>query len=583
MRRILGYLAGIAVIAGILSSPALFWDVVGSEQVDATDEPTSISNYDVTYAVDPDGTMAVTEKIAVEVSTIDRHGIYRFWDRIDPNVSSARRMPHDISVTRDGRSEPFTTEYQNLRRFYVAKIGDEDTTLSLGTHTYTISYTMNNVIIPGADLDGVEEPSAFFWDVVPGGWQQDMTDVDLTVALPVRTPRTVGCAVGWDAVEGCSVRGAGTKTLTLHLDRLSARTPVTVRTGLAMATPVASRNLVQTDSLPWSGRWDYVLGDSRAAVWVVVILGVAGAVAGGLLGARTRERKPGFPLTYAPPDGMGPAQAAFVLNETVGTREYVATLMSAAATGAISLQRFGDAWQVTNLDPAKVAELDEVSRGVVGALVPVPGSTFVARHRGVESGKTLKASMDSFTSSTKRWAISSGHLAKLMLGSVGGLLVIGALVLIGVCLFFNPTGFTMAGLIPGAFAVFGASMVATGAGTVRTRVGRTLWSQIGGFQRVLSTPSSKDRFEFSGRTELYTTFIPWAVAFDCAREWADKYRVEMGAEPPVPAYWAGYYTGSNPGGFADSMVDSFQATIASSISSYAATQRSSSSGGVGGD
>ena len=75
-------------------------------------------------------------------------------------------------------------------------------------------------------------------------------------------------------------------------------------------------------------------------------------------------------------------------------------------------------------------------------------------------------------------------------------------------------------------------MVKTGAGTKRTRQGRDLWSRIGGFHRVLSTPSSQDRFDFSGRQELYTAYIPWAVAFGCADEWAAKYRTETGAEPP---------------------------------------------------
>ncbi len=57
---------------------------------------------------------------------------------------------------------------------------------------------------------------------------------------------------------------------------------------------------------------------------------------------------------------------------------------------------------------------------------------------------------------------------------------------------------------------------------------------------MLSTPSSQDRFDFSGRQELYTQYIPWAVAFGCADEWAAKYRTEMGVEPPAPSYFGAY-------------------------------------------
>ncbi len=141
---------------------------------------------------------------------------------------------------------------------------------------------------------------------------------------------------------------------------------------------------------------------------------------------------------------------------------------------------------------------------------------------------------------------------------------------------------TMVALIPGAFAVFGSPMLKTGAGTKRTRQGRDLWSRIGGFHRVLSTPSSQDRFDFSGRQELYTAYIPWAVAFGCADEWAAKYRTETGTEPPVPHYFGSAYAGAAAGSYVDSMVSDFNDTVSSAISSYQATQSSSSSGGGGG-
>jgi uncharacterized membrane protein len=98
---------------------------------------------------------------------------------------------------------------------------------------------------------------------------------------------------------------------------------------------------------------------------------------------------------------------------------------------------------------------------------------------------------------------------------------------------------------------------------------------------MLSTPSSKERFDFSGRQDLYTAYIPWAVAFGCADEWAKKYRTETGTEPPVPAYFGGYYAGSHTGDYVNSMVHDFSSTVSSSISAYQATQSHSSGGGGG--
>jgi uncharacterized membrane protein len=101
---------------------------------------------------------------------------------------------------------------------------------------------------------------------------------------------------------------------------------------------------------------------------------------------------------------------------------------------------------------------------------------------------------------------------------------------------------------------------------------------------VLSTPSSEARFDFSGRKELYTAYIPWAVAFGCAREWAEKYKVEVQEEPPTPSYFVGGYPGAylGYGGGMDGFTHDFNSTMHSAISAYQATQSSSSGGGGGG-
>ena len=121
-----------------------------------------------------------------------------------------------------------------------------------------------------------------------------------------------------------------------------------------------------------------------------------------------------------------------------------------------------------------------------------------------------------------------------MKGLGGGLVVTGFVAAFAI-LIWSPFGITALALIPGLFAIGGLPLLLDGSGTRRTAAGRDLWSRVGGFHRVLSTPSSRDRFDFSGRQDVYTTYLPWAVALGCAAEWAKKYRTETGTEPPVPA------------------------------------------------
>ena len=331
------------------------------------------------------------------------------------------------------------------------------------------------------------------------------------------------------------------------------------------------------------GRFDRVLGRSVPVLGIVLLLGLGAGILGGIAGARSREKQPGFPVLYAPPDGIGPAQAKFIYSETVDRETYVATLMYAAEKEAVELTRDGDTWTIKDRN------------GPGGLGEPRPGHPRHRPHprrpglrrsprtrRTSTAGQRLRDEISLFDNSVENWAKSSGNLVTAGLGGLGGLLVLAGFAGVLAVAIWNPFSMTMIGLIPGAFAVCGTSLMATGSGTKRTKAGRDLWSRVGGFRRMLATPSSKERFDFSGREELYTAYIPWAVALGCAKEWAAKYRTEMGTEPPVPHYFAGSYVGSNPAAFVSSMAADFGATVDSAISSYNATQSSSSSGGGGG-
>jgi len=460
----------------------------------------------------------------------------------------------------------------------VAKIGSADTTLDLGEHTYVIKYHIDGVLDDNNQkVTGEDLPTMFYWQLIPRGWQQSIDKSTLTVHLPVASQAEVKCAIGNEATTGCTAEGSGTQDLTITTGPIADRTPVTIATGLDMKTPP------QGNSVPWTGRWDRVLS-THLPLLVFVLLAAAGALAfGSILGAKSREKAPGFPVLYEPPAGIGPAQAKYILDESVDRTTYVASLMYAADKGAVDLTRGqNDAWTITDkAGPQGWAGLDPVTTDIAHILGG-PGSSFTAQKKDVSAGLRLKEELERFESSVEVWGRSSGNMIKSGLGGFGGLLVLVGFGLMLVCAIWNPFSMTALGLIPGAFAVGGTSLMATGSGTSRTRSGRDLWSRVGGFKRMLSTPSSKQRFDFSGRKELYTAYIPWAVAFDCADEWASKYRIEVGEEPPVPTYFAGAYAGSHTANFVDSMVSDFNSTVSGAISSYNATQTSSSSGGGGG-
>jgi hypothetical protein len=574
VKRLVGTAVGLVVIVLLLCIPALFF---GGGSVDPVSEDTTITNYVADFDVAGNGDLDVVETITVDFPVYGKHGIFRFWDQVDENNPHARLEPEDISVTLDGDNETFEMSSEDHGRFRVAKIGSADRTLDTGEHTYVIKYHMDGVLTENKkSITGDDSPTMFYWQLIPRGWQQSIEKSTLTVHLPVPAQDDVKCAIGNVASTGCTAEGGGTKDLTITTEAIAPRTPVTIATGLDMVTPDPGH------SVPWPGRWDRVLS-SHLPLLVFVILAALGALAfGSILGAKSREKEPGFPVLYAPPDGIGPAQAKYVYSETVDRTTYVSTLMYAAEKGAVDLTRDGDSWTIKDkAGAAGWAGLDPVTTDVAH-LLGGPGTSFTAGKNDVSAGKRLGIEIKRFEESVKTWARSSGNIVTSGLGGLGGLLVLVGFGGMLVCAIWNPFSMSMVGLIPGAFAIGGLSLMATGSGTSRTRSGRDLWSRVGGFRRMLATPSSKQRFDFSGRKELYTAYIPWAVALDCADEWAAKYRIEVGEEPPVPHYFAGAYAGAHTADYVNSMVSDFSSTVDSAISSYNATQSSSSSGGGGG-
>ncbi len=566
MKRLVGCLIGLVVITLGLFLPGII--STSSNPSGSVSDPTTITSYVAEFDLAADGRLDVVETLTVDFPTnVSRRGIFRFWDRFDSNDDRARRNVEDIQITMDASPVEVELSTQDRGRYRVARIGSPDVYVTPGEHVYQISYSIDGVLIEGEG----QRPSAFYWNLIPAGWAQRIETASLTVNLPAGA-EAVQCGVGVGTEPpACYLTGNGTTELSIIANDLAPNTPITLRTGLAIPKPPTG------NALPWPARFDPVLGSNPILLGVVAFVAAVMAALG--LGAASRavENAPPFPLMYGPPDGIGPAQASYILHETNREDAYVGTLMQAAERRAIDLQRTDDGWSIDDRnDRATWNELDPITKGIRNLL---DGGTFATTKNDVTGGKRLKAEVARFEGDVRNWAMQSGNLKEAGLGTVGAPLVVLALgltVLMGV---WNPFSMSLTGLIPGGFAAGALTLIGEGAATIRTKQGRDLWSRIGGFHRVLSTPSSKERFDFAGRQELYLTYLPWAVAFGCADNWAEKYQSEVGTEPPMPFYFGPAYMGMAPSAFVDSMVHDFQSTLNSAISSYEATQTSSSGGG----
>ncbi|HNP59025.1 MAG TPA: DUF2207 domain-containing protein [Gordonia sp. (in: high G+C Gram-positive bacteria)] len=586
VRRVfLSFIVALLTAIGLCLPISLLTSSSGSGSAD----PVRILDYQAQYRVDRDGKLHAVETLTTEFP-LGRHGIFRYWDVADSSDPHVRYVPKDIRVSLDGHSEPFTLLWERGKRFRVAKIGSADRYVDSGTHEYVISYTIDGVLEPANSRPGDGEATAswgnrdksrFRWRVVADGWSMPIAQSRVTVALPAPVT-SVACATSSNAP--CEAHRDGDDSVVVTTGNLGSNNGVALLADLDLAPPKRS-------TVPWSIRLDPVLGRSLPLVIVILLVSLVTLALGALWTWRSREEIPLLPVMFEPPADphrrgfLSPVQAYYVAHESVPTKALTATLLFLAEQKLVRLVRedSGDFTVVSEADAQTWAQADPVCQAAGQALgITDTGRTFKADGT-VSAGEELQSAQSAVDTAVKIWGVQSGAIQRSAFESLGRGLVFVAFALAALMLIFRWYPFSLVTLPIAAFAIGGAGLYVSGVGTRRTLLGRDIWSRAGGFERLLSTTSNKERLDFSARKDLYTSYIPYAVAFGAAAAWANKYRMAMGTEPPTPS-WIVTPHGtpvpamllSGPGG-----IGSFESSLSSSISAYTASQAASSSSGGG--
>jgi uncharacterized membrane protein YgcG len=579
MRRLILWLITLVLLAFGVLWPLVF---TGGSEASDVDDPVVFTNYEADYTVDRDGRLEAVETITAEFPG-GRHGIFRWFDIANRNNPHVRQPPEITSILLDGEWVSYQMLWEGGEQFRVAKIGDPDKYLAPGTHVFEIRYTIDGVLDPGntgADKTFAEStgdpsvaPSTFYWNVIaPSNSRIERADVSVTLPGDVTGAQ---CSVGYGLGVACRDLTVTGNRVQLEALNLRPQTPVTLRAGVEVPTPARTE-------LPWSPKWDRVLGQSVAGVVWVAGLTVAFGLGAFLWYRTTVEPPPGFPLQYAPPPGLGPVQLEYIRTESVPKNGLTATLFHLAERGLVDLRQVDDDhWRVRGTaERSAWADIDPVSVSVGSALkVMGPDTQFDAK-KTVKSGQKLNKAKTDMAKAVEKWALDNQLLFKrkkeLWVRTANGIAFI--LMLFGVFRWGFPT--TMWALPFAAFFLMSIGSWSAGVGTRRTAAGRELWSRAGGFHRMLTTDSAEARFDFGARKDLYSAYVPFAVAAGAAALWAKKYETATGTVAPQPDWYHSSSTTSWSVAGSGSSFDSFESALSSSIGHYTASQASSSGGGA---
>jgi hypothetical protein len=300
-----------------------------------------IRKFDSVVQLARDGALTVTETVRVraEGNAIKR-GIYRDFPMTFTDAGGRGRDVDFtlLSVTRDGKPEPYRTERQS--RYVRIYAGDKDVMIATGDHTYVFRYRTARQV---RWFDGKAELN---WNVTGNFWNFPILSATYRLELePGERPLRWTAFSGALGAQGKDWRGAvdSNGVLTVETTRaLAAGGGLTVVAGLAPGA---------VDPLTSQQETRYWIFDNRhwlfggAGFVLVLIYYVAAWRAVG------RDPRPGIVIPqFHPPDGVSPALANYIDNWGFGRdrwRSFTAAALSLAVKGRLKFDQHDDRLTLT--------------------------------------------------------------------------------------------------------------------------------------------------------------------------------------------------------------------------------------------
>lgn len=556
-----------------------------------------ITSFSSDLVIERDGSLAVTEQIIYDFGSNERHGIFRYLpdrfpcegDAIGPSCPKDhdRVTPiRDLKVTMDGGSVPVKTERQGNTTVW--RIGDGDRTVS-GSHVYSISYLLTGTFNPTSDGGAV-----LGWNATGSGWDVPIDEVVVTITAPTGEDYQLRCARGPagstdPCAEGRLVQEKGlnagdnvTVTLTFAPGIIDRTDPIlreqqTFARAFRLSAgsgALTALTALAGGALAWrTGR----KGRDRrfAGGDVELAMGRAGEA------ETTRgvfEKLPAV-MEFAPPNKIRPGQMGALVDERVDNRDVTATIVDLAIRGHLRIVQVDKHdWELTRLDKRDdgllafesllLTELFETGN-------PVRLSSLKQKWSGSYAKVRTAVYQDLVDSG---WYAGRPDRARGF-AAAKGFALLAAGVAAGIAL-GQRTTLTLAA-VPLVVAGLVTLVLARRAGQ-RTAAGTAMAARSAGFKRLVETPTQEEMARFAERHDVFIEYLPFAIVFGCATQWAGRFAA-LGALPPPTIGWYVPLPGGYHGHDAwDDIAASVSGFAGSAGASLAAAAASGGSGGGGG-
>lgn len=282
-----------------------------------------IKSFDSEVRLNKDGSFGVTERIVVDFGNEQRHGIYRSIPYKYNLALRKYRVRIEVLDVADDSGNRYQKSVSRKGDYVVIKIGSPDFTIS-GVMVYKIVYLVENAILYFEDHDEL------YWNVTGEEWPCDILSASATVFLPAGMQVEKTKATCFTGAYGSEQKDCFSRSELGRVNFESSRS-LGVNEGLSIGLAMPKGFLKK----PGLGKFiAWYLVD----LWPILFLPI------GIIFILFRYYKRGrdpiqlsIAPRYEPPEGLTPAEAGALVDETVDMRDMTSTIVDLAVRGYLKI------------------------------------------------------------------------------------------------------------------------------------------------------------------------------------------------------------------------------------------------------
>ena len=478
----------------------------------------TINKFHSDIMIDEDSSVIVKETIEVEFHQ-SRHGIYReipfkYRDELGKVITTPTRV---LSVT-DESEKPWKYQVKKAGHLVTIRIGDAKRYVK-GNQTYVITYEVENVILFFNDHDEL------YWNVTGNYWKAPIKEASATVSLTIKDKSKNLMAAGYEGSYG-SKEECGVETYD-NSGKFFTKRSLNMGEGLTIAFGWDKGLIFPPSSLK---KFLWAINPKENWIFLLPIFSFLYMANRWYRKGRDPRVRESVAVMYEPPkfDGkpITPAEVGTLVDEKLDPRDITSTIVGLAVKGYIKIEETKEEGLVFDkkdyyLKKIKGPDVNTspFERELLERLVPggSPG-IFVSDLKNKfythlpELKKALYGELI-----RKKYFLSSPEKVRTSYMVSGIVILIFATLAFAFLLPGSGGKSFIAGILTGVPVLAFAKFM-----PVKTKAGASAYMDILGFQEFMNR-AEKDRIERMGDMNLFSKFLPYAIALDVADNWAKAF------------------------------------------------------------